>query len=117
VFDNLSSELQNKYISVLCKQNRHYKAKVIISSQYYNNITKQTRQQIDYILLFPKIPIERLEIIYLELDLNILYETFLKCYRYATKDKYNFLYIDIQNESCEKISTKNSLLKICEVII
>jgi hypothetical protein len=44
VFDNLSDKLQNKYISALLKQNRHYKAKVIISSQYYNDITKQARQ-------------------------------------------------------------------------
>jgi hypothetical protein len=110
VFDDLSGELQNKYISVLLKQNRHYKAKVIISSQY-NDITKQARQQIDYILLFPKIPLERLEIIYPELDLSIPYETFLKCYQYATKDKYNFLYIDIREEQLRKNFNQKFIIK------
>jgi hypothetical protein len=111
VFDDLSGELQNKYISVLLKQNRHYKAKVIISSQYYNDITKQTRQQIDYILLFPKIPIERLETIYSELDLSIQYAIFLKCYQYATKGKYNFLYIDVRDEQLRKNFNQKFIIK------
>jgi hypothetical protein len=111
VFDDMSSDLSNKYINVLLKQNRQYKMQVIISTQYYNDIPKAGRQQIDAILLFPKIPLERLEIIYPELDLSIPYATFLKCYQYATKDKYNFLYVDTRDEQLRKNFNQKFIIK------
>jgi phosphoribosylformylglycinamidine (FGAM) synthase PurS component len=112
VFDDMSSELQNKYIGVLLKQNRHYKAKVIISSQYYNDITKQTRQNLDYLLMFGKIPIEKLEdVIYPELDLTIPFPIFFKLYLNATKEKYNFLYNDLREEILRKNFNKQYIIK------
>ena len=111
VFDDMSSELLNKYVGVLLKQNRHYKAKVIISSQYYNDISKQTRQNLDYLLMFGKIPIEKLEKIYPELDLSIPFTIFLKLYMHATKDKYNFLYIDLREEKLRKNFNKQYYIK------
>jgi hypothetical protein len=112
VFDDMSSELQNKFVGVFLKQNRHYKAKVIISSQYYNDITKQTRQNLDYLLMFGKIPIEKLEdVIYPELDLTIPFPIFLKLYLHATKDKYNFLYIDLREEKLRKNFNKQYIIK------
>ena len=43
------------------KQNRHFKAIFILSSQYLFDLAKNGRNQIDYILMFPALPLEKLE--------------------------------------------------------
>lgn len=103
IFDDLSTELSNKSIPALLKKNRHYKMKIIISSQYYNDIPKDGRQQLDYILLFPKIPNDKLEMVYSESDIGIIpYPIYMRAYEDATKEKYNFLYIDLRDEQMRK---------------
>ena len=98
VFDDLSTELHDKALSSLLKKNRHFKTKIIISSQYYNDLAKDARLQIDYLLAFPKIPNDKIETVYKDLDLSTDYNLFLSMYTTATKDKYNFLYIDVREE-------------------
>ena len=102
IFDDLSSELKNHYIPVLLKGHRHYKTKIIISSQYYNDIPKDGRQQIDYVLLYPNIPEDKLIVVYQKLDLSVPYPTFQQLYSNATSTKYNFLYVDVRNERFRK---------------
>ena len=98
IFDDLSKELQDKYIGYLLKRNRHFKAKVIISTQYLNDLAKDARLQIDYLLLFPKLPEEKVEQIYKLADLSLEYDLFQALYENATSEKYNFLFIDTKNE-------------------
>ena len=52
VFDDLSGELKTPSLIQLLKMNRHFLCKVIISSQYWNDIALEGRKQIDYVLLF-----------------------------------------------------------------
>lgn len=98
VFDDLSTELQNIAIEKLTKINRHIKCQVIMSSQYMNNITKSTRLNLDFIILFKAIPEEKLKQIHLELDLSTDYCMFKRLYDFATSGSYNFLYVNIRNE-------------------
>eukprot|EP00732_Lithocolla_globosa_P002502 Lithocolla_globosa_v1_NODE_1658_length_2414_cov_455.281475.p1 type:complete len:170 gc:universal NODE_1658_length_2414_cov_455.281475:1520-1011(-) len=97
IFDDIASELKDPYVSQLLKTNRHYKSKVIISSQWLNDITPQSRRQIDFYLLFSGINMKKLEELYNDADLSISFEEFVNIYNIATRQKYHFLYIDSNN--------------------
>ena len=102
VFDDMSTELKTPEVNRLLKQNRHYKCKVIVSSQYPNDLAPDARKQLDYWLLFAGHNGEKLEEIYKICDLNIPFEQFEEIYQEATKEKYNFLYIDRENMEFRK---------------
>ena len=71
IFDDLSTELKDKSVPYFMKRNRHFKALCILSSQYLFDLAKDGRNQIDYILMFPSLPMDKVESIQKELDLNI----------------------------------------------
>src|SRR4051812_31180254 len=52
VLDDLSTELRYKSVATLLKSNRHYRCKVILSSQYLHDLEPQSIAQLDYMLLF-----------------------------------------------------------------
>ena len=87
---------------MILKSHQHYKFKCIISSQYFNDLPPDARNQIDYMLLFPNIPMDKIKDTYKELDLSIPLEIFLTCYKNSTKQKYNFLYLDVRNDLMRK---------------
>ena len=98
VFDDLpSTELRNKSVDTLLKQNRHFKSKVIISSQWVD-LNPGARRQIQYYLLFKGINEEKLDELYKNMDLDISYEKLLELYKDATSEKYNFFYISTDGE-------------------
>ena len=102
ILDDLSTELKSKSLVSLLKKNRHFKSKIIISSQYWNDLLPESRKQLDYILLFKSMPENKLKEIYRDADLSVNYETFEKLYRYSTKEPYNFFYIDCVNDEYRK---------------
>lgn len=102
IFDDLSKELQSAWVSKLLKENRHHKSKVIISSQWLNDLRPEARKQLDVVLLFGGHVEDKLIQIYQDLDLSIPLDKFFKIYKHATADKYNFLYIDAVNEIYRK---------------
>ncbi len=105
VFDDFSSELRNPILAKLLKQNRHYHAFIIISSQYFKDIKPEIRMQINYYLLFKNIDEKRLIQIYEDSSLTIRLDKFLSYYKKVTedlnqKDKHNnkhFLYVNTDN--------------------
>ena len=102
IFDDLSSELKEKAVPYFMKRNRHFKALCILSSQYLFDLAKDGRNQIDYILMFPALPLEKVESIQKELDLNIPKKKFYEMYEKATLEKYNFLFVDVRNGEYRK---------------
>jgi len=110
IFDDLGSSMSHKSIDQLSKVLRHYKMRCFYLQQYLTDLKLSTRKQIDYALLFKSFNEEKLRSIYDSLDLSIDFDDFLKLYYYATKDPYNFLYIDVRNEVFRK--NFNSFLKI-----
>jgi len=102
IFDDFSSELKDKDISKLLKQHRHYKSKVIISSQYPLDLRKDGRKQLDYWLLFQGHSDEKLKEIYDLCNLSVTFDMFKEIYKEATKEKYHFLYIDTVNHTFRK---------------
>lgn len=95
IFDDLSTELKNKYVDFLLKMNRHIQAKVLISTQWLNDLLPSSRRQMDYYILFKGLTPEKLEAVYKDADLHVDYETFVEVYEAATVKKYSFLYIDV----------------------
>ncbi|MEO7046218.1 MAG: hypothetical protein ABI091_12990 [Ferruginibacter sp.] len=94
VFDDMSTELRKPSISTLIKKHRHFKTKVICSSQYVNDLAPDSRKNIDIWLLFGGHSINKLEEIYKNCDLKIPLDLFIKLYENATDKPYSFLYID-----------------------
>lgn len=110
IFDDISSELKDQNISKLVKQNRHYKCKVIISSQYLNDIAPMARRQMDYYILFSGMNNDKLEELFKNADLNITFDEFVEMYHIATSDKYNFYYID--SADCSFRQNFNTVLEL-----
>lgn len=102
IFDDLGSTLRSPDIDTCLKVGRHWKAMIIISSQYINDINVSARLNLDYLLLFKNLPMQKLAEIYKDIDLSIDFDIFLECYNIATYDKYNFLYVDIRKEKFRK---------------
>jgi hypothetical protein len=98
VIDDLGAETRNKYITQLLKTNRHYKSKVILSSQNLEDLQPAAIRNLDYILLFGGIPIEKIEKIREQILLDIDENKLVEIYKLITNKKYNFMYIDIRNE-------------------
>lgn len=98
VADDLSSELKDKAFASLLKKNRHFKMVNVLSSQYYLDLDKSGRMNVDYILIWGGQPEEKLRSIHKESDMSISFEDFKKMYDMATAEKYKFLYCDIRND-------------------
>lgn len=108
VFDDIGSELRDPSIDQLLKTNRHFKSKVILSSQYVNDLKPESRKQIDYWILFKGHTEDKLSTIFKDSDIDIEFEKFEELYKTATKEDYNFLYIDTRTDTFRK--TFNTLL-------
>ena len=94
LLDDLSSELKSKSLVSLLKKNRHFKAKIIVSSQYLNDMLPESRKQQDYFLIFRGQPNKKLEEIRRDADVGLDEEEFRDVYQFATEERYSFLYID-----------------------
>ena len=104
VFDDLSTEIKAPSLTALMKKNRHFKSKIIIASQYWNDMDLQARKQIDYVLLFQGLSksLAKLEDIYKNCDLSIPFELFVSLYRFCTAERYHFMWIDVVNSEFRK---------------
>jgi len=98
ILDDLSNELKSKVLTTFCKQNRHYKCKIIISTQYCCDVLPETIKQCDYALIFKGESREKLQKIHKDLDLALEFDVFEKIYHNATAVKYSFLYISARTE-------------------
>lgn len=94
IFDDMTVELKNKDIGKLLKTFRHYKSKVIVSSQWPNDIKPEARKQIDFFLLFGGHSKEKLEVLYTDMGISMPFESFYDVYKNITKEKYQFLYVN-----------------------
>jgi hypothetical protein len=99
ILDDLSNELKSKVLVKLVKEARHWDIMCVILSQYFLDLDPQSRKQIEYCLLFKGERLDKLELLHKDFDLGLDFNVFKKLYYNATAQKYNFLYIDIRNET------------------
>ena len=98
VFDDLSNELKSASLTSLLKKNRHFKCKVVVSSQYLCDLAPESRKQMDIWLIFKGQPLEKLKEIYKDADIALPMNLFLYLYKTATSKPYSFMYIDTRND-------------------
>ena len=110
VFDDLANELKNSSITTLLKKNRHFRCKVILSSQYLNDLPPAARKQLDYWILFKGHPKPKIEDIHRDADVSISVDQFWEVYKFATQEPYSFLYIDCANGMFRR--NFNTLIKV-----
>jgi hypothetical protein len=94
VIDDLSNELKSTSITALLKKNRHFRAKILLSSQYLNDLLPAARKQLDYFILFRGHPRQKIEEIHRDADVSIPVDEFYDVYKFATEEPFSFLYID-----------------------
>ncbi len=99
IFDDLSSELKSQSLLTLLKKNRHFRTKLIISSQWLHDLLPESRKQLDLFLIFKGFPEKKLAEIYKDCDSGIPFETFHHIYKKSTKNPFSFLYIDTRSDS------------------
>lgn len=99
VFDDLGKTLRNGAVANLMKKNRHLKSRVIVSSQDLHDLTPEAIRQLDYIFMFGGLPEDKVETVHKQLDLALALPAFKRVYKFATAEKYHFLYVDVRDES------------------
>ena len=106
IFDDMSSQLRHPSIVKLCKNSRHFKCKIILSSQSIVDLTPSQHSQIDYCVLFKNFNFDSIEQIYKRLQPNLSFEEFYELYKNITESKTgkynNFLLIDRNKEEYRK---------------
>lgn len=95
VLDDLSAECRRKSVASLMKKNRHFKCKVIISSQHPNDLQPESLKQLQVAILFGGHSDDKLLKFHRDLDLTVGRDTFIDMYREVTAKPFNFLYIDV----------------------
>lgn len=91
IFDDMSSQLRNSSsLSVLLKQNRHYKANVYVSSQNVNDLYPDQRLQIQNWYIFRGFNFEKINDIFKSSDPSVSLEAFYEMYLTATSEPYHF---------------------------
>lgn len=98
ILDDLHTEMRSPVIAGLVTRNRHYRSKVIMSTQYVHMVPPQVWANVDICMLGGKLPDEKLQMLHDRLDLTLPEEEFVELYDKATSKKYSFLYIDTNNE-------------------
>jgi len=94
IFDDISGELKNSALTRLLKTNRHFKSKVIISSQYPYDLLPESRKNIDLWLLFKGETDVKLFQLHKDMDSELNFDQFYQLYKKATEQKYSFFYCD-----------------------
>ena len=106
IFDDISHELKDPNLIAFLKKNRHFKCDVILSTQWIHDLKPECLKNIDYLLIFRGMDIDKLEKIRRDADLTLDLDVFQKVYENATKDPYCFLYVDRLTESYRKCFDK-----------
>ena len=92
--DDLSDEIKQPVVPALLKKNRHYKSKVIISTQYAKDLLPACYKQLDIIILMKDLPDDNLEHIHSQTAMSISLNLFIARYNHATEGSHNSLWID-----------------------
>ena len=111
IFDDLGNDLRHASITQLFKTSRHYKAKVIVSSQYIHDLSNACIKNLDYTLIFKSFNREKLLVLFEALDLSIDFELFEKLYLDATAEPFNFLYVDSRENTYRKNFNREYYIK------
>jgi hypothetical protein len=101
VLDDMLSYFSNhSVLNKLPALSRHYRISFIVLSQSFSSVPNILRKQISHLLIFKLYSNKDLKAVEEEIGSN--YEDFIKHYNEATKEKYNFLYLNNTNKEVYK---------------
>ena len=104
IFDDIGEDLKNSTLTSFLTRNRHYKATVVISTQYQNDLLPKTRKNTNNMIVFGHSD-DKLQLIHQNACITCPFETFQAVYNHCVSTPYNFLTIDREM----KESPKNEL--------
>lgn len=111
VMDDLADEARNKYVGRIYKKLRHYKSSVITSCQAVTDVLPSTLNNMQFVIIFGNLPLEKVEDLYKKLNLRISKEKFLQIYKLAARpEEHSFLYIDREHGKFRK--NFNELIRV-----
>ena len=93
-FDDIGEELKNSTLTSFLTRNRHFKATVIISTQYPNDLLPKARKNTNYMLVFGGHSDDKLQTIYSNACILCPYNVFAHVYKECVSTPFNFLTID-----------------------
>lgn len=85
---------RESYFSALCSKYRHFRLSLIITTQNFRALPPTCRYNATYYIIFKTNNRKELDKMYEELEGNF---PFLDVYAEATHDKYNFLYLNMED--------------------
>jgi hypothetical protein len=94
ILDDLTvHELQHNSVVNLLKKSRHYKAKVIVSTQAIIHLVKSAWAQLSELCLFGGFAEDYLRLLYKRIPTHVPYSAFELAYNEVTSEKHRFLTI------------------------
>jgi len=97
VFDDMSSDLRKKDVTIFMKNRRHYKTCNWIASQNVMDLDGHARANLNIMILFEGITLEKLLQFYESANLWVDFDVFKSVYDFATTNEigeHNFLFIN-----------------------
>lgn len=103
IFDDMSGYLRQPSISKLIKNSRHFRTKIVLSTQSVSDIHPHIFGQMDYIAIFKNFNEQSLDFLYEKLQLHMTEEQFKKLYHFVTSQKFGkdyncFILINLPEE-------------------
>ncbi len=95
IFDDLGDELRDRAVVELMKRSRHFRCKVIVSSQNLFDLPSQGINQLSYAIIFKNMPLDKVEKMREKLTLDIPPDKMTKLYLEHTKKPFDFILLDI----------------------
>jgi len=103
IFDDISNEIRDKSVVKLCKNSRHYRSKILLSTQSITDLHPHQFAQLDYLAVFKDFNNEQVKQIYDRIQPNLSYEEFQLLYKAITSEKVgrdhnSFMLVDRANQ-------------------
>jgi len=102
LFDDLSDQIRDPYVSAMLKKNRHYFCQTILSTQNVMDIHASSRGQFDIVIAFKAIPREKVDVLRKMIDIPMDEKDFYKLYLEATKEPYAFMFCNCRSGEIRK---------------
>jgi hypothetical protein len=102
IFDDLSEETRSAFVATLLKKNRHFKMKIIISTQHLNDLAPGALKQLDLVIVLGSHADDKLLELHKKVALSAPFDRFRDMYKNAVGEPYGFLWIDKNKEHYRK---------------
>jgi hypothetical protein len=102
IFDDLSEETRSAFVATLLKKNRHFKMKIIISTQHLNDLAPGALKQLDLVIVLGSHADDKLVELHKKVALSVPFDRFRDMYKNAVGEPYGFLWIDKNKEHYRK---------------